>query len=331
SADVAGEGEGTCPQDSELKLYDSSGALLAVGSPGEAGGCSPIDPIDEEGARFMPEGSWTLCVSGFLDRAVSTYTLSVELGEDSCDLEGVIFPPDSDPDGDGITSQCDDDNDGDGVLDVDDNCPDVPNGPDMDPLYTDQAGWVKNWLMIGPFSGTETTEACRPSDEQLLGDDANATAQLGDAVGDLPWIAFEARGRRVNILDVYGGPTPRENYALVWLRSDTARSATLAIGPDDGARVWINGEEVIDISGCQGTNVDQFQSEVELLEGWNRVLVKVRDQGGGWGMFFRLLDGETAIEGLEVSLIDSAPWIDDQGDADGDGIGDLCDPNPAVP
>ena len=107
-------------------------------------------------------------------------------------------------------------------------------------------------------------------------------------------------------------------------------TVTAAIGPDDGAFVWINGEKILDISGCQGTNVDQFTEEVDLVQGWNRVMVKVRDHGGGWGMFFRFLDldGEP-LAGYELSLQDGGPWVPGQSDIDNDGIGDVCDDTPA--
>ena len=184
-------------------------------------------------------------------------------------------------------------------------------------------------MTIGEFVGGESTGSCRPSDENFLGDDATATGVLGELVDGLPWLIFRSGNRRIDFLDYYGGPTAREVYALAWVRSDTTRELTLAIGPDDGARIWVNGDVVDDIAGCQGTNVDQFQSDVTLLEGWNRVLVKVRDQGGGWGMFFRFLDGEDPVEGLEVSLLENQSWLDNQGDLDGDGIGDACDDTPA--
>jgi len=320
--------ESGCPEAVQLELFDPAGNLVALATPGEGGGCAQLDPVVHEGARFMQLGSWGVCLSGFLGQTVPDYRLELELGEDSCSLEGLVFPINSDPDGDGLNNDCDPDDDNDGILDGQDNCPEVPNGPNMDPVFTDSSGWIKDWLTVGEFVGADTTESCRASEFNFLGDDALATASLGDLVDGLPWLMFRSDNRRINFLDYYGGPTDREVYALVWVRSDTTRELTLAIGPDDGARIWVNGDVIDDISGCQGTNVDQFQSDVTLLEGWNRVLVKVRDHGGGWGMLFRFLDQDVPVEGLEVSLIENQSWLDDQGDLDGDGVGDACDETP---
>jgi len=331
SADVFGDPG--CPENAQVELFDPSGNLLVFGTPGEPGGdgtgCSAIDPVGDAGARFMAEGDWVICVSGFLERTVPVYRLEVEVGADSCSLEGLVHPSNSDPDGDGLNNDCDPDDDGDGVEDDSDNCPLVPNGPDMDPMLTGGGGWITHWLTIGEFSGTETTEDCRASEDDLLGDDATAVGAVGDSVADLPWMAFHSSNRRVNFLDYYGGPTPREVYAMAWVRSDTTQEVTLATGLDDGARVWIGSDVVLDVVSCQGTNVDQFVAEVTLVAGWNRVLVKVRDQGGGWGMFVRFLSGEDPVEGLEISLSENQSWLDNQGDLDGDGIGDACDETPA--
>jgi hypothetical protein len=135
---------------------------------------------------------------------------------------------------------------------------------------------------------------------------------------------------RIELLtDFGGGSAPREVYAAVYLRSPTARTATLALGPDDGARAWLDEAEVLEVSSCQGTNVDQFQAEIALSGGWQRLMVKVRDQGGGWGTYIRLLDGDgLPITDLELALGPDGVDVLDQTDSDGDGVGDVCDDTP---
>jgi hypothetical protein len=103
------------------------------------------------------------------------------------------------------------------------------------------------------------------------------------------------------------------------------------MGADDGVRAWWNGEVVLDESGCQGTNRDQFQAEVELTGAWDRLLVKIYDQGGGWGMFARILVDDEPLTDLEVSLAADGVWPPVASDLDGDGLGDLCDETPNGP
>jgi hypothetical protein len=86
---------------------------------------------------------------------------------------------------------------------------------------------------------------------------------------------------------------------------------------------------VADIASCQGVGTDQFRLDVDLIEGWNLLMVKVRDRGGGWGLRARLKtrDGDP-LRDLLVSLAGPTPWRPDQSDGDGDGLGDVCDPTP---
>ena len=327
-ADVAGIEGAACPADTVLSLHDPTGVQLAQGTPGDWA-CSGIDASTDAGARFMAEGSWRLCVEGLLGVDVPAYDLRVRVHEGSCDLVDLPIDPREDPDGDGVINRCDLDDDGDGAADLDDNCPDHPNTLQIDPFAVDSNGFVHHWLTIGEWQGLESTDECLPSLDPLLGDDAEAAPHLGDVVDDLTWLPWISGGRHINFLWRYGGEAPREVYAVTWVRSPVERAATLALGIDDGFFAWLNGDLVDEISTCQGANVDQFQSEVTLQAGWNRLMIKVRDQGGGWGLIARFLDGEAPITDLEVSMTPDGPWLDDQNDRDGDGIGDICDSTPS--
>lgn len=311
-----------CPGDVALALLRPDGGVVATAAPGSSG-CTTLSGEDLPGARFLAAGTYVICASGFLDRAVPGYELRVEVGADSCEL-GAPFTPPEDPDGDGLPDRCDPDDDGDGVLDEDDNCPREPNGGGHRPLAPDDEGFLRDWLTVGSLEQPDGGAPCHPNDDERPGDDATAVAALGDFVQGQPWRYFHSRGRRVDLLDHYGGPTPREVYAMTWVRSETERAVSFAVGPDDGVRVWLGDAVVLENSDCQGTSVDRYTAEVTLLAGWNRVLLQVRDQGGGWGFFARFKDGEDPVLDLELSPVPQT-WAPDQSDRDGDGIGDICD------
>ena len=318
---------GECPLPGTLALHDPDGSAVATGSPA-ADGCALLDPEQSPGARYVPDGTWTVCVSGLIGGDVPFYALEITLVEP--DGTPYVVADGDDPDLDGLPDKCDLDRDGDGVDNDDDNCPDFPNGPDMAPLTPSADGFIRQWLSAGPYTGTESAQDCLPSDDNLVAeDDALAMPALGEPAGDLIWTVLWSDGDRIEYLDDYGHVgAPREVYNAAYVYSATARDLTLGLGPDDGARVWFNGEVVMDEAGCQGTVVDYFTAEVSLLEGWNTLLVKVRDQGGGWGNYARFLDDGTPVTDLEISLSPDGPWINDQTDQDGDGQGDVCDSTP---
>ena len=317
-----------CHEQIAFSLFDPSGAEVAVGTPG-ADGCGILDPSEAVGASQALPGEWTLCVAPWTD-PVAGYAATIE----PLDFEtaGVDASPSFDVDLDGRANTCDLDVDGDGVENDEDNCPVIPNGPDMSPPRpTPTDGYLRVWLSAGPFVGTKSADQCLPSADDLVATpDGAAQPALGGDAGSLQWTALWSTLDRIEYLTDYGkAPAPREVYNAIYVySSETEHDAVLALGPDDGIRAWWDGNVVIDLATCQGTIPDFVTAPVALTAGWHTLLLKVRDQGGGWGNYARFLhdDGEP-ITDLELSM-SFGTWVDDQTDSDGDGAGDACDPTP---
>ncbi len=316
-----------------LELLDPDGIRATSGLP-PVNGCTSIEPDTDTWARYLSAGDYTLCVESPYGAEVPSYALQVDLLDSCTELAELAPDPRQDLEGDGIADQCDPDDDNDGVDDVSDNCPEAPNGPDQPiPWDTSDQGFVNLWIVLGGFSAT-SPESCQPSPESWTGpDDADAAPALGDSSEGTAWFAHHhvpGNSAVVNFGSWFSVEAPREAYAFTWVHSDGAQDVELAMGSDDGHRVWMNGVEVGLDSGCHGTGTDNFRYPVSLEDGWNRLLIKVFDGGGAWGLIARFyeLDGETPITDLGLSIGGAAPWLDDQGDADGDGLGDFCDPEP---
>ena len=308
-----------------LNLHGPDGRLVAA-SKTTAEGCAAIDPLTAPGARWMEEGTWSVCVIAENDAVVPGYALAIS----TPDPVAIGAPSTGDDtDADTIPDTCDVDLDGDGLANEDDNCPDVSNGPDTPGPSLSSDGYVRTWLSAGPFTGGVTTGECRPSEEAFVGEDGAIAPEVGDPAGSLMWTYALLTSNTYDMNGPYGWATPsREAYTLVYLESATARTLTLSLGADDGVFAWWNGAQVIDVGSCQGVNADQFQASVEVNAGWNTLLVKVRDWGGGWGLAARLLDNGAPVTDLVPSLTPGAEWALDQADHDGDGTGDACDETP---
>lgn len=83
--------------------------------------------------------------------------------------------------------------------------------------------------------------------------------------------------------------------------------SVLRLGSDDGIRVWINGEEVINHEVLRAAHPDQEMLTVPIKKGVNRCLVKVDQATGGWEYYFKLDGLVTPSE--QAQLVALSPVI----------------------
>ncbi len=99
----------------------------------------------------------------------------------------------------------------------------------------------------------------------------------------------QAPGGVVGLLDILG---PSENsvaYLRSALWSAERQKARLEIGSDDGVKVWLNGGVVHSNNVMRGLRAGEDKVDIVLKKGWNELLVKVTQAGGGWEVCVRLV------------------------------------------
>ncbi|MHB8521398.1 MAG: HEAT repeat domain-containing protein [Limisphaerales bacterium] len=96
----------------------------------------------------------------------------------------------------------------------------------------------------------------------------------------------------LDLLSLLGGDN-RVAYLRTWVHSDEAKQVRLEIGTDDGVKVWLNGALVHANNVDRGVIVGEDRVVVALKKGWNRLLLKITQDGGGWAacVRFRKADG----------------------------------------
>lgn len=165
--------------------------------------------------------------------------------------------------------------------------------------------YIRTWLLCGPFEGATLETAVLPNEAQL-----NPRAR--DKAGALVWTMFPTTGDMVDLASPAAVPY-RNNaiaYAFVRVKSLTAQRVWLSIGSDDGARLWVNGVEVLCRPMARGHVFGDDRVAVDLEAGTNRILFKIENYFGGWSFSCGLTDGQNkAPVGLSF---DPAPLVLDR-------------------
>lgn len=147
---------------------------------------------------------------------------------------------------------------------------------------------VKDWFFIGPFRDADIMS---PAEYGIISrTDPVASYEEGGRI--LKWLrpyGYDDRGY-VNLSNIFMPQSFARAYALTYIYSPDEQSVQFRLGSDDGIAVWLNNEKVWDNPAKRPASVDNDVVDVTLKEGWNTLLVKVSQDWGGWGFYFRVTD-----------------------------------------
>ncbi|MCY3024477.1 MAG: hypothetical protein NTW87_36340, partial [Planctomycetota bacterium] len=125
------------------------------------------------------------------------------------------------------------------------------------------------------------------------------------AAGKVGWKEAALSDTALDFVNVWPAARDREQdagYVALWVKSPKAMDVMLGCGSDDGIKIWVNGKPVHDNGASRGSALDQDKPKAALQDGWNAILIKVTNGGGGWALNFRVAapDG-MPIPGLQFS------------------------------
>jgi len=159
--------------------------------------------------------------------------------------------------------------------------------------------YVQSWLVHGPLAHDDGPMAIHEQDN------VSPKRPLQSVEFD-QWKQVLNRNARIEFGDILGkGGQQFGAYALCWIRSDRPRDLKLALGVDDTSKIWINGELVHQNNEYIGDGPGKASADIQLNRGWNTVLTKVVNTGGGpWYMYFELVDTNPAgsLDGIVTSI-----------------------------
>ncbi|MFH1296091.1 MAG: glycoside hydrolase family 172 protein [Bacteroidota bacterium] len=164
------------------------------------------------------------------------------------------------------------------------------DGVDMIP----KRNYIPDWYILGPFPNPRITETKRLGLDSIYLPEINIDTNLryGGAGGQpIRWRYLETpKNGYVSLWDKVDPYELVVTYAVTYIFSLKEVDVLLMIGSDDGAKVFFNNKEVYRYLGIRIAEPDQAVIPVHLRIGWNKLLLKIENNLGGYAFYARLLD-----------------------------------------
>jgi hypothetical protein len=175
---------------------------------------------------------------------------------------------------------------------------------------------LRSWLVLAPIPiSPGAKEAPAEADQKTAfgrdflaaaGGESGAAPQAGRKVAidgkEYEWRPVTSEADAVSLGSGASAVPFAVAYAFAEVSLPYARKAVLGLGSDDAAKVWVNGREVHARWVARALEPDADVVPVSLVQGANRILVKVQNIEGDWGFTLRVLGGQV----LQDRLVDAA-------------------------
>ena len=196
-------------------------------------------------------------------------------------------------------------------------------GKDVPVYSTDKLEtFYQDWLLCGPFpngSAEHLTdykhgERCYSFNNDCLmniGGETKAEPKAGNEITilgsssySLRWFYHHSDTAIVKLKELF---TPNDNvvaYAFCYIDSQEDKQVIAAIGSNDNVKCWLNGELVhlFTLPDGRWLEADDDYVPVKLKKGRNRLLLKICNGTGDFGLVFRLLDYQKTTAAIRQDI-----------------------------
>jgi hypothetical protein len=200
------------------------------------------------------------------------------------------------------------------------------------PKPLDGKAQLRDWLILGPF-GPQGNQGYALSYDYISTATGGASKETSiqpstndPSIGGKSWFRSDGVceysadwGEAIDLNRLLGGDSATKDstvYAHIYVWSPTANSnVDMMVRSDDGVRVFLNGSQVLLNNIGRGYGDSEDRVPVSLLNGWNRVMIKVHNGAYSFGFACRFVtrNTNTALTGLAYQLstktIDPTPPI----------------------
>jgi len=174
--------------------------------------------------------------------------------------------------------------------------------------------FMKRWLLCGPFPNPKEVydrqEKGKPGYYwdylQAHGGEDAFEIQAGQTESfnnqSQSWFEYESETESVYLDKVVSNDNFVLAYAYCELQVKEDTPCLFAMGSNDGARVWLNGEEILNAPERRGIQIDGNLIPVVLRQGRNTLLVKIAETENLWGFTCRFIPFSVDALGKENPL-----------------------------
>jgi hypothetical protein len=166
-------------------------------------------------------------------------------------------------------------------------------------IYTGEGEFIRSWLLNGFHQDNSDNFWYYLTTNYLGADESSINPVEGEVMGGKTWTCYDSENPYINMGEYCNNSDYGVCYAFVRVYADSSKSCQLWMGYDDGARVWLNGNEVLYDNRYGGFESDMSKINVTLQAGENRLLVKISEWMGEHGFSARFCQPNgSQVDGL---------------------------------
>ncbi len=148
-------------------------------------------------------------------------------------------------------------------------------------------GFVVHWYLAGPFPLDENNRHSNHVSIESI--DLSQPLRVGTKT--MSWSAVSADNiQGILHLSDWFGSVPGVIYACTEMILPSPQAAQFKLGSNDGVTVWLNGVKIHHHAKGRVLAIDEDRINVALVQGRNRLIMRIMNLGGAWQACLRICD-----------------------------------------
>ena len=159
--------------------------------------------------------------------------------------------------------------------------------------------YISDWYIVGPFPNPRKTEADRRGLDSNYAPEESSdinTMYTGTNGKQIKWQhVLTPENGYINLADLIKPYELAVCYAITYIYSIKPKKVPFLFGTDDGAKVFFNNKQLYRFLDVRVAEPDQADVLLDIRPGWNKLLLKIENNMGGYGFYARVVDRDSSL------------------------------------